>query len=96
MAGIAAETLVYGKAEGGAEDRQKLQGVMAWLKRTQGESQLQARQSLLQAKTLIQENWSAYEALVAAMTQRTTVAECCQAIAVITDSRHCLTEKQTH
>jgi hypothetical protein len=81
MAGIAAETLVYGNAEGGAEDRQKLQGVMALLKRPTGEFQLQERQSLLQAKTLIQENWAAYEALVAAMTQRTTVAECCQAIA---------------
>ena len=80
MAGIAAETLVYGSAEGGAEDRQKLQGVLASLKRPASESLQQERFCTLQAKTMIQEHWAAYEALVTAMEQRTPVAECCQLI----------------
>lgn len=76
MAGIAAETLVYGTAEGGAEDRQKLQGVLSVLGRSGSECLQQERFCTMQAKTLIQEHWAAYEALVTAMEQRTPVAEC--------------------
>ena len=80
MAGIAAETLVYGSASGGADDRQKLQTVLATMGRPASESLQQERFCTLQPKTLIQEHWAAYEALVTAMAQRTPVAECCQAI----------------
>ena len=76
MAGIAAETLVYGNAEGGAEDREKLRGVLSSLKRSPTECLQQERFCVLQAQTLIKENWAAYEALVTAMQQRLPVSEC--------------------
>lgn len=76
MAGIAAETLVYGNAEGGAEDRQKLGTILAQLGRPGSFYQQQERAFALQARTLLESHWVAYEALVAAMEQRTPVAEC--------------------
>ena len=80
MAGIAAETLVYGSAEGGAEDRQKLREVLASLGRQGSEFQLKERWAIRQAQTLIEEHWASYEALMAAMEQRASVAECTQVI----------------
>lgn len=76
MAGIAAETLVYGNAEGGTEDRDKLRGVLSSLGRSQTECLQQERFCILQAQTLIKENLAAYEALVTAMEQRLSVSEC--------------------
>jgi len=80
MAGIAAETLVYGSAEGGAEDRQKLREVLASLGRQGSEFQQKERWAIRQAQTLIEENWASYEALMGAMEQRASVAECTQVI----------------
>jgi len=80
MAGIAAETLVYDSVEGGAEDRQQLRDVLALVKRPNSEILQKERLAILQAKTLIQTHWTAYEALVTAMEQRTSVAECCELI----------------
>ncbi|MGI8503208.1 MAG: ATP-dependent Zn protease, partial [Hassallia sp.] len=40
---------------------------------------------LLQAKNLLQENWSSYQALVEAMRQRASVMECEKAIALNTE-----------
>ncbi len=80
MAGIAAESLVYGSAEGGAEDRQKLREVLASLGRQGSEFPLKERLAMRQAQTLIQEHWAAYEALVVAMEKRASVAECIQVI----------------
>lgn len=76
MAGIAAETLVYGSAEGGADDRQQLRTALVQLGRHPNEAIQQERWSILQAKTLIQEHLLAYEALANAMQQRTSVEEC--------------------
>lgn len=82
MAGIAAETLVYDNAEGGSDDKSKLVAVLTGLKFSASAYEQKQRFCTLQAKTLLQENWSAYQALVNAMRQRTAVAECISVIAV--------------
>lgn len=84
MAGIAAETIVYGSVQGGTEDRQKLQEAIVSLGRPVSESQLKERSCTRQAETMIKEHWAAYEALVIAMEKRATVVECCQMI-----QQHC-------
>jgi len=84
MAGIAAETLIYGGAEGGGEDRQKLTEALILLGRPATESPVKERWATRQAQTIIQEHWESYEALVTAMEQRASVAECCQVI-----QQHC-------
>ena len=80
MAGIAAENIVYGKAEGGADDCQKLKTVLTPLGFSISEQEQKQRWATLQARTLLQENWTAYEALVTAMQQRAELTECFQAI----------------
>jgi hypothetical protein len=80
MAGVAAETLVYGAAEGGADDRQKLKAVLTPLGFSASAQEQKQRWAALQANTLLQENWSVYEALVAAMQQRADICECCRVI----------------
>jgi hypothetical protein len=87
MAGVAAETLVYGNSEGGADDRQKFRTLWAQLQRPPHEGALKERLSALQAKTLLQENWSIYEALVTAIEQRLPVAECVEAIGQLESSK---------
>lgn len=84
MAGIAAETIVYGSAEGGIEDRQKVREAVVSLGRPKSEFELKERSCTRQAQTMIKEHWESYEALVAAMEKRATVAECCQVI-----QQHC-------
>ncbi len=76
MAGIAAETLVYKNASGGADDKTKLVGVLKSLGFSESTFNQKQNFCTLQAKTLLQENWSAYEALVNAMKQRASVDEC--------------------
>lgn len=80
MAGIAAETLVYKNSEGGADDRSKIAGVLKSL--GFGESSFEEKQRFcaLQAKTILQENQSVYEALVNSMRQRASVEECIKAM----------------
>lgn len=80
MAGIAAETLVYGNAEGGTEDRQKLREALTSFGSPASESLLKERWAIRQAQTIIEKHQAAFEALVAAMEQRASVAECCQTI----------------
>jgi ATP-dependent Zn protease len=81
MAGIAAEMLVYNNCEGGADDKSKLSMVLTGLGFSESVYEQKQRFFILQAKTLLQENWSAYQALVNAMGQRASVAECTRAIA---------------
>jgi hypothetical protein len=76
MAGIAAETLVFNNAEGGTDDKSKLAAVLTSLGFSASVFEQKQRFYALQAKTLLQENWSAYEALVNAMRQRASVTEC--------------------
>lgn len=80
MAGIAAENSIYDRAEGGSEDRQKLRGVLFLSGKQQQEIVTQENLATLRAKTLIQNHWEAYQALVIAMGDKTAVAECCQEI----------------
>jgi hypothetical protein len=80
MAGIAAEKLMYNRFEGGSEDRQKLRGVLFRIGKQQQEIVQQENLATLQAKTLIQTHWEAYQALVIAMEKRTLVADCCDEI----------------
>ncbi len=76
MAGIAAEKLVYDEVEGGADDRSKLNAILNALGFSPINSQQKLRFYTLQAKTLIQDNWSNYQNLVDAMHQRKSVSEC--------------------
>lgn len=78
MAGSVAENLVYGKSEGGVDDLQKFNLVWSQLKRPPSEGVLKERWSRLRAKTLLQQHWTAYEALVQALEQQWSVAECYQ------------------
>lgn len=86
MAGIAAERLVYDNAEGGADDLSKLCTVLAPLGFSPAALEQKQRFCALQARTLLQENWTAYEALVQAMQRGDSVAEC---YAVIDVTRNC-------
>jgi hypothetical protein len=80
MAGIAAETLVYNNSEGGADDRSKLRTVLTPLGFSASACEQKQRFCALQARTLLQANWSAYEALVVAMQQGADLGECCRII----------------
>ena len=80
LAGMAAEMLTYGSAEGGDDDRQKFQMLWLQLNHSLVEYEVKQRWLTLQAKTLIENNWQAYEALVTAMASQASVAECRQLI----------------
>jgi hypothetical protein len=80
MAGIAAEKSIYSESQGGSEDRQKLRGVLFLAGKQQQEIVQQENLATLQAKALIKDHWDAYQALVIAMSNRTTVADCCNEI----------------
>ena len=80
MAGMAAEILTYGSAEGGDDDRQKLQMFWLQLNRPGAEYETKQRWLTLQARTLIEKNWEAYEALVTAMDNRVSIEDCRQII----------------
>lgn len=76
MAGIAAEQLVYGSATGGSDDMQKLRIFWQALGRTPASVQVQQRWSILQAKTLLEKNQGAFEALCQAMAEATPASDC--------------------
>jgi len=80
MAGVAAETLIYDSAEGGADDRQKIRTVLAPLGFSATNQEQKQRWAALQARNLLQANWFAYEALVSAMQTRANVTECFRVI----------------
>lgn len=80
MAGIAAENLVYQKVEGGADDKSQLKKILYTLGFSGFHSQQKQRFCALQAKTLLEKNWSAYEALVKAMGEKSSVNDCIKVI----------------
>lgn len=80
MAGIAAETQVYGNAEGGEDDQMKLRLLWQQTQRTAAAADTQIRWALLQAKAMLEKQQSAYTALVEAMSSRSSVEDCLQAI----------------
>jgi len=79
MAGIAAEDLIYGNAEGGEEDRFSYRQLVANLTNTQTNDQKE-RWYIAQAKGILQRNQTAYKVLVEAMRQRVPIEECFQKI----------------
>lgn len=79
-AGIAGETLQYGNAEGGADDRAQLQSVLNDFGYPQNQRQQKEEWAKLQAKSLIERNAEAYYALVNRMRERASVGECEQII----------------
>lgn len=85
MAGIAAETLLYGTAEGGDDDRLQLRSILSQLRPVITDISARERWALLQAKTLLESHQEAYERLIEAMEQRLSVAECTQTIAQSAD-----------
>lgn len=80
MGGIAAETLVFKKAEGGREDREKITAIWTQLQRPLSDAKIRERWAILQAKTVIENHKSAYFSLVEAMKNRASVEDCCQMI----------------
>ncbi len=79
MAGVAAEILIYGKAEGGAEDRLKVKQILSQIGLV-SESNVKERWAYLQALNLIKTNQQAYKSLVEAMQENKPVEECCRLI----------------
>jgi hypothetical protein len=84
MAGIAAEKIIYGNVEGGAEDREKLRTALNLAGLPEKVYAQKERWAQLQATTLIEKYQKSYEALVAAMEARASVEECYQVI-----QQHC-------
>lgn len=80
MAGIAAEELTYGSAQGGQDDRLKLNMLWQQISRPLQEVPLKQRWSVLQAKTLLEKEQAAYNSLVEALENRRSVEECRQLI----------------
>jgi hypothetical protein len=76
MAGIAAETLAYGNAEGGKEDRLQLRNALISFGYSATDYPVKERWGILQAQTIIEENKTVYEALAAAMKERASLVEC--------------------
>jgi hypothetical protein len=77
MAGIAAEKLSFDNAEGGAEDYQQLKIALNLAGLSPQDYDQKARWGHLQATNLLKRHEKSYQALVQAMTQRKSVAECC-------------------
>jgi hypothetical protein len=86
MAGMVAETLVFNDAQGGTDDQTKLVGVLAGLGFSASAAQQKQRFHLLQAKTLLQANWSSYQSLVKSMQEGASVRDCQRIIIATAES----------
>jgi hypothetical protein len=80
MAGIAAEQMIYGNAIGGNDDILALNLLWQALDRPASEAVIKQRWATLQAKTLLEKNRDAFDALVTAMTERASIETCYQVI----------------
>lgn len=86
MAGIAAESQTYGSAQGGDDDKMQLRRLWQQIQPAAdadtalAAANTQMRWASLQAKTLLENQADAYQALVEAMAQRASVESCCQQI----------------
>lgn len=89
MAGIAAEKIVYGDAQGGGEDRQQLRTALNLAGLSEVAFSQKERWAQIQAKNLIERNQKSYDALVEAMTTRASLEKCCWAI-----QQHCLDDNE--
>lgn len=77
MAGGVAEALVFEAAAGGKDDLRQLRQTLAHL---QMNAKFHERQAGMRARQMIRANWEAYEALVQAMLNGQSVAECYQVL----------------
>ena len=89
MAGVAAEKIAYGNAQGGAEDRQQLKTALTLAGLPETAYPQKERWAQLQATSLLQRYHKSYQALVEAMSQRASVEECCLVI-----QQHCQNEEE--
>ncbi|MEB3212404.1 MAG: ATP-dependent Zn protease [Leptolyngbyaceae bacterium] len=76
MAGIAAEQMVYGNAEGGSDDCQQLRTLWTQIEPPKPASDVKIRWSALKAKTLLETHKETYHQLVDAMMKRLPVEDC--------------------
>jgi hypothetical protein len=76
MAGIAAEALELGQAEGGAGDEQALVSLLGNLSWSPSAISMQARWAVLQAILLLRENRDAYYSIVDLMAKRAPLGDC--------------------
>lgn len=76
MGGIAAEKIIYGNSQGGAEDRQQLKQALIMAGLPEITHPQKERWAQLQAINLLTRHQKSYEALVEAMTARASVEEC--------------------
>jgi ATP-dependent Zn protease len=83
MGGIAAEKFIYNNSQGGQEDLQKFREIYANVglkdsnsQLTVSNLQLRQRQAILRSTNLIESNKKSYLALVEAMKERKSVAQC--------------------
>ncbi len=76
MAGAAAEKMVYGNSQGGAEDRQQLKQALMMAGLPEVGFPQKERWAQLQATNLLTRHQQSYEALVTAMTERASIEEC--------------------
>ncbi len=86
MAGIAAEQVSYGNAEGGESDRQQLRALLSSLGQPPQQIDQRQRLAIRQAKALIEQHQPAYAALVAAMEQSQSVSECYALLATFSNA----------
>jgi len=89
MAGIAAEKLVFGDAQGGQDDRQKFAILGQQFDQPLQDVRLKQRWAELKARTLLEAHQPAYLALVEALRQRIEPSECLQII-----QQHCTTDPE--
>lgn len=87
MAGIAAEKLSSDNAEGGAEDYQQLKIASNLAGLSPQAYEQKARWGQLQATNLLKRHEQSYQALVEAMEQRKSVAECCSIVQGVASSK---------
>ena len=90
MAGIAAEKIAYGNAQGGVEDREQLKQALIMVGLPETAYPLKERWAQLQATNLLTRHQKSYAALIEAMKQRASVEEC---YAVI--QKHCDADSET-
>ena len=76
MAGVAAEKIVYGNAQGGAEDRQQLKQALVMAGLPEVSFPQKERWAQLQATNLLTRHEKSYAALVEAMNRRASLEEC--------------------
>jgi len=81
MAGIAAEKITYGEAQGGDGDRQQLRTAFRLAGLPEANLPQKESWAFLQAKNLLETHGEAHQQLQRALQERRSVADCCQLLA---------------